>query len=65
MREKIKKVLQRYGKINSNLASDDLIERLTDDLILALGEDSRDIRYQSSEKDLKNLKYQSFGDEAI
>ena len=53
MREKIKKVLQRYGEINSNLASDDLIERLTDDLILALGEDSRDIRYQS------------LGDEAI
>ena len=65
MREKIKKVLQRYGKINSNLASDDLIERLTNDLILALGEDSRDIRYQSSEKDLKNLKYQSFGDDVV
>ena len=65
MREKIKKVLQRYGKINSNLASDDLIERLTNDLILALGEDSRDIRYQSNEKDLKNLKYQSFGDDVV
>tara|TARA_R100001129_G_C5131300_1_gene193221 strand:+ start:114 stop:311 length:198 start_codon:yes stop_codon:yes gene_type:complete len=65
MREKIKKVLQRYGKINSNLASDDLIERLTNDLILALGEDSRDIRYQSSEKDLKNIRYQSFGDDVV
>ena len=65
MREKIKKVLQRYGKINSNLASDDLIERLTNDLILALGEDSRDIRYQSNEKDLKNLKYQSLGDDVV
>ena len=65
MREKIKKVLKRYGEINSNLASDDLIERLTNDLILALGEDSRDIRYQSSEEDLKNIRYQSFGDEAV
>ena len=65
MREKIKKVLQRYGKINSNLASDDLIERLTDDLILALGEDSRDIRYQSNKRDLKNLRYQSLGDDVV
>ena len=65
MREKIKKVLKRYGKINSNLASDDLIERLTDDLILALGEDSRDIRYQSNKRDLKNLKYQSLGDDVV
>ena len=65
MREKIKKVLKRYGKINSNLASDDLIERLTNDLILALGEDSRDIRYQSNKRDLKNLKYQSLGDDVV
>tara|TARA_B100000424_G_scaffold33270_1_gene22599 strand:- start:780 stop:977 length:198 start_codon:yes stop_codon:yes gene_type:complete len=65
MREKIKKVLKRYGKINSNLASDDLIERLTDDLILALGEDSRDIRYQSNKRDLKNLRYQSLGDDVV
>ena len=65
MREKIKKVLQRYGKINSNLASDDLIERLTNDLILALGEDSRDIRYQSNKRDLKNLRYQSLGDDVV
>ena len=47
MRNKIKKVLQRYGELNANLASEYLIEQLTDDLILALGEDSRDIRYQS------------------
>ena len=65
MREKIKKVLKRYGKINSNLASDDLIERLTDDLIIALGEDSRDIRYQSNKRDLKNLRYQSLGDDVV
>ena len=53
MRNKIKKVLQRYGELNANLASEHLIEQLTDDIILALGEDSRDIRYQS------------LGDEAI
>ena len=65
MREKIKKVLQRYGEVNANLNSEYLIEQLTDDLILALGEDSRDIRYQSNEKDLKNLKYQSLGDDVV
>ena len=47
MRNKIKKVLQQYGELNANLASEHLIEQLTDDIILALGEDSRDIRYQS------------------
>ena len=47
MRNKIKKVLQRYGELNANLASEYLVEQLTDDIILALGEDSRDIRYQS------------------
>ena len=31
MRNKIKKVLQRYGEHNSNLASEHLIEQLTDD----------------------------------
>ena len=53
MRNKIKKVLQQYGELNANLASEHLIEQLTDDIILALGEDSRDITYQS------------FGDEAV
>tara|TARA_A100001515_G_C4551302_1_gene203515 strand:- start:758 stop:955 length:198 start_codon:yes stop_codon:yes gene_type:complete len=65
MREKIKKVLQRYGEVNANLNSEYLIEQLTDDLILALGEDSRDIRYQSNKRDLKNLKYQSLGDDVV
>ena len=46
MRNKIKKVLQQYGELNANLASEHLIEQLTDDIILALGEDSRDIRYR-------------------
>ena len=46
MREKIKKVLQRYGELKANLASEYLIEQLTDDIIIALGEDPRDIRYR-------------------
>ena len=44
MRNKIKKVLQRYGELNSNLASEHLVERLTDDLIKAIQHDKRDLR---------------------